>query len=217
MNPLAPILIAGALLGAPVPLSAQTMSEPAPGLSQLPPGVSVLPFRILDQDRLFRGSRLGQQILAGVRAAEARLEAENQTYFDQLAAEERALTDARVSLTPDEFRARADAFDARVEAIRAERAQASQALTRWSESEAQRFFDTVLPILVQLMNDEGILALLKPETVILGSEWLDITGEIITRLDAAVQGPMPDSPGAVPEPAPESAPESAAPPEASQP
>ncbi|MFN4098791.1 MAG: OmpH family outer membrane protein [Pararhodobacter sp.] len=196
MKPLAMMLMAGALLGAPVPLPAQSVggTVPSPSLSQLPPGVSALPYRILDQDRLLRDSRLGQQILIGVRAAEARLEAENQEFFDQLAAEERALTEARTALTPEEFRTRADAFDARVEAIRSDRAQASQSLTRWSEAEAQRFFDTALPIMVQVMNDEGILALLRPDTVILGSDWLDVTGLVIERLDATVQGPMPETP-----------------------
>lgn len=180
MRRLAVILLAGVLSGAPVLLSAQSTEAPA----DAPAGVSAVPYRILDQDRLLRGSRLGQEILAGIRAAEARLEAENQTLFDQLATEEQDLTDARASLDAEAFRARADAFDTRVESIRAERAQAAQALARWSEGEAQRFFDAALPVLVQLMNEEGILALLKPEVLILGSDWLDITDAAIARLDA---------------------------------
>ncbi len=174
------ILLAGALCGAPVAIPAQ-----APDLT----GVSPVPYRVLDQDRLFRDSRLGQQILAGIRTAEQALEAENQQVADQLAAEERALTEARASLSPEEFRARADAFDVRVESIRAERAQISQQLTRQSEAEAQRFFDAALPVLVQLMSDEGILALLKPDTLVLGSDWLDITDAAIARLDAATTAP----------------------------
>lgn len=211
------ILLTGALICAPVALSAQvppqptTPQTPAPQTpapltgNALPPGISPVPYRILDQDRLLRGSRLGQAILAGIRAAEAALEAENQQYFDQLAAEERELTEARATLTPEAFRARADAFDARVEQIRAERAAASQELTRWSEAEAQRFFDAALPVLVQMMNEEGILALLKPDTLILGSDWLDITAEAIARLDASLASPdLPAPPqDQAPEPAPE--------------
>ena len=189
MTRLAAILLTGALICAPVSLFAQTNSSSSEAAPQLPTAtprnLSGLPYRILDQDRLLRGSQLGQQILAGIRAAEARLEAENQTLFDQLAAEERALTDARASLSTEEFRARADAFDARVEEIRTERAQISQQLARWSEGEAQRFYDAALPILVDMMNDEGVLALLRPETVILGSDALDLTSEAIARLDAA--------------------------------
>lgn len=177
------ILLAGGLLGAPVAALAQ---EPAPN-APLPAAT----FRILDQDELFRGSRLGQQILAEIRAAEAALEAENQALVDQLAAEERALTEARASLPPDEFRARADAFDARVEAIRQERAERSRALNAESEAMAQRFFDSALPVLVQMMADTGVQALLKPDVMILGPDWLDITPEAIARLDAALAPPGP--------------------------
>ncbi|WP_370343052.1 OmpH family outer membrane protein [Pararhodobacter marinus] len=191
------ILLAGALLCAPVCVTAQT-AGPAPDAlgARLPQGVSPVPYRILDQDRLLRESELGQEILAGIRAAEAELEAENQFYFDQLAAEERALTEARAGLTPEEFRTRADAFDARVESIRSERAQASQALARWSEGEAQRFFDAALPVLVQMMNDRGILALLKPDTLILGSDMLDVTSDAIALLDASGTGIGDDAPEA---------------------
>ena len=105
---LATIFLAGALNCAPVLVSAQSATSLAP----VPQGASPVPFRVLDQDRLFRESQVGQQILAGIEAARQALEAENQVLFNQLATEERALTDARPSLAPDEFRTRADAFDA---------------------------------------------------------------------------------------------------------
>ena len=204
MNRLRKILITGVLLGAPVFASAQVSPQLAPDPAT---GISPVPFRVLDQDQLLRGSRLGQQILAGIRSAEQALEAENQQIADQLAAEERALTEARATLTPEEFRTRADAFDTRVEQIRSERAQASQELTRYSETQAQQFFDTALPILVQMMNDEGVLGLLKPDALILGSDWLDITDAAIARLDASsVDVPDTPAPAAPDETAPSPAP-----------
>lgn len=172
-------VFAGALACAPVLLSAQTP----------PPGQGVA-FRVLDEERLFRDSALGQQILAGIRAAEAALEAENQVLFDQLAAEERALTEARATLAPEEFRARADAFDVRVEAIRAERAERSRDLAQQSEAAAQGFFDAVLPVLVQFMNETGVQALIKPDMLILSPDWLDVTDAVIARLNAAA---LPDN------------------------
>ncbi|HHX90235.1 MAG TPA: OmpH family outer membrane protein [Paracoccus sp.] len=146
-------------------------------------------FRILDEERLLRESRLGQQIVAGIRAAEQALEEENQRIADLLAEEERALTEARAGLTPEEFRLRADAFDLRVEAIRTERNQRSVELARYSDAEAQRFFDTVLPVLATMMSDEGLVALLKPDSLILSVDWLDITESAIERLDAELAPP----------------------------
>ena len=165
------------------------MSAPALSVAQEPPVLTApaaLPFRILDQDRLFSGSRMGQQILAEIQAEERALEAENLEIFNQLAAEERDLTERRASLSPDEFRALADAFDTRVETIRAERAARAQALLDASEQRAQQFFDAALPVLVQLMNDDGLVVLLKPDTLVLGLDALDITDRAIERLDAAL-------------------------------
>lgn len=141
--------------------------------------------RYLDQDRLLRESRMGQSMLAGLREAEQALERENQALADQLAAEERALTDLRPTLPPEEFRARAEAFDRRVEAIRAERARLSQELSRRYETEAQQFFQTALPVLTALMAEQGVVALLRPEAVLLGAEWLDLTDQAIERLNRA--------------------------------
>ena len=106
---------------------------------------------------------------------------------EQLIAEERTLTDLRPSLTPEEFRQRADAFDTRVEEIRAERGQRSEDLARQLEAEVQRFFNLALPVLDQLMADEGIIGLLRPENMVLWSEWLDVTDMAIARLDAAFE------------------------------
>lgn len=175
-------LLAALLLAAPLPIRAQVPEAAPPRLD------AVAGIRVLDQDRLINASRLGQALLADLRAAEAALERDNQAVIDQLAAEERALTEARATLDPDEFRARAEDFDRRVEIIRTERNRLSQELAQRYEAETQRFFETALPVLTRLMEDEGILALIRPELLILGVDWLDITDLAIARLDAATAG-----------------------------
>lgn len=172
----------GVLLAAAALAAAASLQAPAVAQALSGPGI-----RVLNQDRLLRESRMGQALLADLREAEQALERENQTLADELAAEERALTELRASLPPDEFRLRAEAFDRRVETIRAERARLSQNLARRYEAEAQRFFETALPVLTALMAEQGIVAILNPEAVILGAEWLDITDQAIARLDRATQ------------------------------
>lgn len=190
------LILAGVLASAPAvsvfaqspspsPLPAQSPSPTAPAAAAQA-AAPAMPLRMLDEERLFGQSRVGQRILAGIRAAEADLEAENQRLFDTLAAEEQALTDLRPTLSPEDFRARADAFDQRVESIRAERARANQALQQFSESEAQRFFNQAAPILIRMMEEEGIIAVLRPGAVILEVEGFDITDRAIARLDAAL-------------------------------
>lgn len=145
--------------------------------------------RVLNQDRLLRDSALGRAVLEELRAAEVALERENQALVEQLSAEERALTELRPTLSLEEFRARAEAFDRRVEAVRAERARLSRELGLRYEAEAQRFFATALPVLTDLMAEQGIVAILSPEAVILGADWLDITEQVIERLDRSTAAP----------------------------
>jgi Skp family chaperone for outer membrane proteins len=167
------------------------VAQQGPG-NPLPPGAAFGPpapagpgFAILSQERLLRESRRGQALLSELREAEQVLERENQTLSDQLATEERALTALRGSVDPEDFRARADAFDRRVEVIRAERARLAQELARSYDDRAQAFFQSALPVVAELMQDQGIIAILSPEAVILAADWLDITDQAIERLDAA--------------------------------
>jgi Skp family chaperone for outer membrane proteins len=178
MRPIAGLILSlGLLYATPAQVFAQTQP---------------MSIRVLDEDRLFRESRLGQGIVARLREAETALERENAEIFDRLAAEERDLTALRATLDTDEFRARADAFDRRVEEIRAERAQRAQDLARQSDAQTRAFFETALPVLVTLLSELGVVALLKPDTLILGADWLDITDSAILRLDAVHPGPPPD-------------------------
>jgi Skp family chaperone for outer membrane proteins len=154
--------------------------------------------RILNEERLLRDSRYGQAVLAELLEAERQLDAENERIADELAAEERALTEARAELSPEEFRTRADEFDRRVEAIRAERNELSVELARRSDAAAARFFDEALPIVLQMMSEEGLVAILRPDALIVGADWLDVTDRVIERIDATL-----GAPGApLPEPAP---------------
>lgn len=185
------IVFAGALFCAPVVLSSGAGA--GAGAAQAQSFGASAPFRILDQDRLLSESILGQQLQARLRAAERALEAENAALIRLLAAEERELTDLRPTLSPEDFRARADTFDARVEDIRAERERLSQSLARQYEADVQAFFATALPVLDRLMSDDGLIALLHPDVLIIGVEWLDITDRAIARLDASLEQP-PGSP-----------------------
>lgn len=143
-------------------------------------------FRILNEERLLRESLRGQAVLAELREAERQFDAENERIVAELAEEERALTEARAELSPEEFRARANDFDRRVEAIRAERDRLRADLARRYDAAAARFFDEALPILLQMMSEEGLVGILRPDALILGAEWLDMTDRVIARLDATL-------------------------------
>ena len=68
----------------------------------------------IDQDALYAGSRWGQRMRATLEARSRAVQAENDRIAAALEAEDDALTALRPTLDPDEFRRRADAFDAKV-------------------------------------------------------------------------------------------------------
>lgn len=180
-------LLAGALFCAPVsPLwtQAQAQAQETPQS----PVATPIPFRLLDQERLLRDSGIGQETMARIRAAQQELEAENQQIFEQLSAEEQALTELRPTLSATEFRDRADAFDARVEEIRAERARLLQELEQSNQRLLSAFYDAALPVLQQVMEENGVLGLLRSDMMVLSADVLDITPEVVARLNATFQG-----------------------------
>lgn len=182
------------------PAAAQGMGFPIPH--------ETLPFLILDQDRLFNGSKLGQDITAKNEAEAEALRQEGQALDKQFEDEERALTERRDQLAPDEFRKLADAFDEKVVATRKDQEQKAQALADRSDQRRRDFFRRVGPILLSILEDTGAAAVIDQRWVLVAKQQLNITDEAIKRLDAAYaaeqqkkgQGATPDAPGAEPDP-----------------
>ena len=148
---------------------------------ELPP-----PVLVIDADRLLAESAFGSAIAEEFEAAVRRLTEENRRIETELLAEERALTERRAELPPEEFRPLADAFDAKVEALRAEQDEKERALAEVGEAGRQRFFAEIVPILSDIVRERGALVLLERRDVFLSADAIDITDEAIARIDAAV-------------------------------
>jgi len=173
-GPRAAALALGTVLAAAAPAPAQVYSL----------GTTESALVTLDQERLFDDSAFGRRVFEALSAATAELNAENRAIEAALAEEERALTEARPNLPPEEFRALAEAFDARVTALRTRQQNRARALAIWRDLEQQRFFEAALPVLAQLLRDTGATAILDSRAILLAAEDLDITGRAIARIDA---------------------------------
>jgi len=151
---------------------------------------------VLDEQRLLTGSAYGRRVLERFETERAALIAEGQALADALAAEERALIDRRRALPPDEFRALADDFDARVEAVRASQIGRERALMQALDEAQRAFFAAATPVLAELAREFGASVILSPQAVLLtvapdaqgGSTVAaaDITAAAIARLDAVL-------------------------------
>ena len=160
------------------PLPSSTISGPG-GVQ----AIAIAPILTVDQDRLFNESSWGQRVQAQLEAEGQTIAAENTRLADQLAAEERALTDLRATLDQAEFRRRAEAFDARATEVRRERAQAVQDLNARAEADRAAFYQAALPVMGDMMQARRAIAVLDRRTVFVSLEAVDITTDLIARLD----------------------------------
>jgi len=159
----------------------------AAGAQTGPGGFTVSsPILRLDQDRLFRQSLYGQRVLAELEAATRALAAENARIDEALSAEEQDLTAQREDLSPEEFRALADAFDTKVVGIRKAQDAKTADLNASLEQGRIKFFEQAYPVLGQLVQEAGALAILDSRAIVLSSSAIDVTDLAIQRVDTAI-------------------------------
>lgn len=161
------------------------------------------PFLTIDQERLFTGSAFGQRVAAEIDARSRALAAENREIEAELVAEEQALTVARPTLTAEEFRTRADAFDTKVQDIRARQDAKSRDLTAFRDAEQQRFAEELGAVLADIAKARGALAVMDRRAMLVSADAIDVTADAIAAMDAKVGdgadgvpgGPAPDDAG----------------------
>ena len=173
-------------------LNGQAVAQQEPA----PPAVLTL-----NQERLYANSLFGQRVRDDLEAASAALAAENRQIEAALVAEEAQLVEDRATLDPEEFRKLAEEFDERVTGIRRAQVEKREALQRASDAERLRFFDMAFPVLFELVEETGALAILNQNSVILSSRAIDVTELAIVRVDAAF-GASPPEPVAPAKPMP---------------
>jgi Skp family chaperone for outer membrane proteins len=183
------------------PLGAAAQDAPAPRAQVQSPILTI------DADRLLAETRFGQRLSSDLRERTEALAAENERLRAELTAEERSLTERRPEMEVEAFRAEADAFDERVQRIRAEQDAKQQALEASVEEGQQRFLTAVTPVLGRLMIESGAVIILERRDAFLSASSIDVTEEAIAAIDAQLgDGTRSGSAAEEPLPAPEVAP-----------
>ncbi|MEM9031727.1 MAG: OmpH family outer membrane protein [Pseudomonadota bacterium] len=140
----------------------------------------------IDPERLFEESMFGARVREEAEAEAAALQSENRRIEAELTAEERDLTERRPGLPVDDFRALADAFDAKVDQIRAEQDQKARDIQETREAEQQDFLNQIGPILLGLVQERQASILLDRRAVFLSAGSVDLTDEAIARINAEI-------------------------------
>ncbi|MEP5632915.1 MAG: OmpH family outer membrane protein [Tateyamaria sp.] len=141
------------------------------------------PILTIDSDALYRNSAFGQRVLRDIETQTTALAEENRSLEVELEKEERALTEQRQTLPAEEFRALADAFDARVQAIRTERDARNRDIAAQLEENREHFLSVAFPVLQIIMQDAGAAVVLERRSVFISANAIDITEIAIQQID----------------------------------
>ncbi|MEL7279463.1 MAG: OmpH family outer membrane protein [Pseudomonadota bacterium] len=158
---------------------------PAPSVAQ-DLGVLRSDILVIDPERLFEDSELGRKMLADHQDEREALAAANEALAAELEAEEQRLTNIRADTSPEDFRALADEFDARVQQIRADSERRVRDLERKRDRLPREFLNRVDQIILDIMRASGGVVLLDQRSVILRAEAVDITDRAIARINTEI-------------------------------
>jgi Skp family chaperone for outer membrane proteins len=148
------------------------------------------PVLLMDSAAVLNATNLGRSISAEIETAFTDLASENRRIEAELEVEEKQLTEQRPELSNEDFRALADAFDEKVQRIRAEQEAKRSALEQRRDAEQQDFFTQIAPILSAIGNRFGAVVILeRRNNVILAADGIDITQQVIEAINASAEQP----------------------------
>ena len=137
----------------------------------------------VDMGKLFRSSDFGRKIISTNNIARQELQKENEELESLLLSEEKELSEQRKTLSSDEFRPKALAFDEKVSIIRTEQAKKEENLKNKVRKEEAEFYKRIYPLLYEILLDRGGLVLVDQRNVILWDTNVDITDDAIRLIN----------------------------------
>ena len=172
-----------AAAGLALPAIAQEQPATATGQTADLQVVGATPILTIDTEAAFGTSLFGVQLQHDYQKAAEALVAENSKIEADLAEEEQELTDLRATLDPVAFRARADAFDEKVQRMRAAQDAKAREVQAMNDTGEVQFLEALTPILADIARDRGAVVVFERQQVLLSAESIDITREAISRLN----------------------------------
>ncbi len=172
----------GALFGALLCIASTGQAQQDGGLSNV--GVVQSLILTVAPEALYTQSDFGQRIAREIEEESLEIAAQNRSIEAELTAEERELTELRDTLAPTEFRARAEAFDEKVQRLRREQDEKARAVGTRNEEARRALLTAAQPILLQVMLESGAVAVLDRRVVLLSVDSVDITEQAILRVNA---------------------------------
>ena len=140
-------------------------------------------FYTVDMNKLLKQTVVGKKLISDNNSLRQSLQNENDALEAELLLEEKDLSELRSSLSADEFRPKALAFDQKVTIIRLEQAQKEENLKKNIRKKESDFYKNIYPLLYKLLSEHGGLILLDQRNVVLWDSSVDITDEAIDMIN----------------------------------
>lgn len=143
---------------------------------------------VVDVERVFAESASGKSLLATLRPQADRLKARQTTLQEQFAKEEQALQQAAQAktLTQDVLETRARDVRQREQTAQTELAGGQRSLQTSNQTGQQQILDAMNPIVTAIMRERGASVALQRGATLQMAAGLDVTPDIISRLDRAL-------------------------------
>ncbi|MDO6589570.1 OmpH family outer membrane protein [Loktanella sp. D2R18] len=139
---------------------------------------------VFDMNRIYFETLYGRRIAEDLNQAALAVQDENEQIVATLTEEERSLTLRRPEMTPEDFRAEADAFDAKVQEVRRVRDAKNVELQAADAEQRATFEDRVQGIIANVMLERGAVIVLEQRSVVMSVRAANITDDVIVRVDA---------------------------------
>lgn len=191
-----PSVVLGAILVGAIGSASPALGQPVPREPMQ------TEFLFVNQERLLTGSRTGRALLEEEETATEALRQEARAIDADFEAREREIASLRSEITPDEFRALADEFDAEVVEARRLQDARSAALAQRLDLRRRQFFGQIAPLLVAAMERHGAAAIFDETSVLLSDQSINITDEIILAIDATLAPENTSEPSSTTQPQP---------------
>jgi Skp family chaperone for outer membrane proteins len=174
--------LAATMLGTAAALPGVALAQTAPAAA---PQTSII---VVDMDRVGAESAAGKSGASQLKSQADSVQARAKTLADQLRGEEETLVKARQANTmaPEAFQAKVKDLQTKQNNARTELGGREQQFARSQAYVRQQIFNAVGPIIQTLMRERGATIVLARDAALAVSPTLDVTAEVIRRLDAAL-------------------------------
>ena len=155
---------------------------------------------VVDMDRVGADSAAGKSGQTQLKAKVDSLQARGKSLADQLRSEEETLLKARQANTmaPEAFQAKVKDLQTKQNNARTELGNRENELQRSQAAVRQQIFNAVGPIIQAVMRERGASIVLTRDAALAVAPTLDVTADVIRRLDAALPRVNATAPAAAP-------------------